>query len=98
MSQTMNAIEISTPGGPEVLKKISYPMPEPKEGQVLIKIAAAGVNRPDVMQRKGAYPPPPGASELPGLEVVGEIVGGGPQAGGFQIGTIVLEVSTGGSS
>lgn len=96
MSQTMNAIEISTPGGPEVLKRISYPMPEPKEGQVLIKIAAAGVNRPDVAQREGTYPPPPGASELPGLEVAGEIVGGDPQAGGFQVGDQVCALTAGG--
>lgn len=71
----MKAVEISQPGGPEVLMLVERPMPEPGAGQVLIKIHAAGVNRPDVMQRKGIYPPPPGASDLPGLEVAGEIAG-----------------------
>lgn len=96
MSQTMSAIKISTPGGPEVLNKVSYPMPEPKKGQVLIKVAAAGVNRPDVAQREGTYPPPPGASELPGLEVAGEIVGGDPEAGGFKLGDQVCALTAGG--
>src|SRR5690625_7151467 len=73
MSQMMTAIEITTPGGPEVLQPVQRPVPQPKPGQVLIKVAAAGVNRPDVAQRTGAYPPPPGASDLPGLEVAGEI-------------------------
>ncbi|WP_118182057.1 NAD(P)H-quinone oxidoreductase [Paraburkholderia phosphatilytica] len=72
----MKAIEITEFGAPEVLKLAERPMPEPKAGEVLIKVAASGVNRPDVFQRKGAYAPPPGASELPGLEVAGEIVGG----------------------
>ena len=71
---SMTAIEISTPGGPEVLKPATMPTPAPGAGEVLIKVAAAGVNRPDVLQRKGAYPPPPGASEIPGLEISGEVV------------------------
>ncbi|AIV62599.1 zinc-binding dehydrogenase family oxidoreductase [Burkholderia pseudomallei] len=72
----MKAIEITEFGAPDVLKLTERPQPEPKRGEVLIKVAASGVNRPDVFQRKGAYAPPPGASDLPGLEVAGEIVGG----------------------
>src|SRR5579864_5944667 len=72
----MKAVEITEFGAPDVLKLAERPMPEPKAGEVLIKVAASGINRPDVFQRKGAYAPPPGASDLPGLEVAGEIVGG----------------------
>lgn len=72
----MKAIEITEFGAPDVLKLTERPQPEPKRGEVLIKVAASGVNRPDVFQRKGAYAPPHGASDLPGLEVAGEIVGG----------------------
>lgn len=72
----MNAIEIRAPGGPEVLVPAMRPVPVPAAGEVLIRVAASGVNRPDVLQRRGAYPPPPGASDLPGLEVAGEVVGG----------------------
>lgn len=72
----MQAIEISQPGGPEVLRLTERPDPVPRVGEVLIEVAACGVNRPDVLQRMGAYPPPPGASDLPGLEVAGRIVGG----------------------
>lgn len=72
----MRAIEITEFGAPDVLKLAERPMPQPQAGEVLIKVAASGVNRPDVFQRKGAYAPPPGASDLPGLEVAGEIVGG----------------------
>ncbi|HKB83739.1 MAG TPA: NAD(P)H-quinone oxidoreductase [Burkholderiales bacterium] len=74
----MQAIEISSPGGPEVLRPGRRPVPLPAAGEVLIEIAAAGVNRPDVLQRKGGYPPPPGASDIPGLEVAGTIVAIGP--------------------
>ncbi|MCB9996455.1 MAG: NAD(P)H-quinone oxidoreductase [Rhodospirillales bacterium] len=70
----MQAIEISTFGGPDVLKVTERPTPQPQDDEVLIRVAAAGVNRPDVVQRLGKYPPPPGASDLPGLEVAGEIV------------------------
>jgi NADPH:quinone reductase len=70
----MNAIEISTPGGPEVLVPCQRPVPVPGPGEVLVRVAAAGVNRPDVIQRKGLYPPPPGASDIPGLEISGEVV------------------------
>jgi NADPH:quinone reductase len=69
----MIAIEIAQPGGPDVLTPVERPMPEPEAGEVLIRVAAAGVNRPDVMQRRGSYPPPPGASDLPGLEIAGTV-------------------------
>ncbi len=92
----MKAIEISQPGGPEVLVLVDRPMPEPQAGEVLIKVAAAGVNRPDVLQRKGLYPPPAGASDLLGLEVSGEIVGGDAAAGGFAIGDNVCALLSGG--
>jgi NADPH2:quinone reductase len=72
----MKAIEITEFGGPEVLKLGERPMPEPRDGEVLIKVSASGVNRPDVLQRKGHYPVPSGASDIPGLEIAGEIVGG----------------------
>jgi NADPH2:quinone reductase len=73
----MRAVEISKPGGPEVLKPVDRPKPSPKDGEILIKVAAAGVNRPDVLQRSGNYPVPPDASDLPGLEVAGEVVSPG---------------------
>jgi NADPH2:quinone reductase len=73
---TMRAIEISQPGAPEVLRLAERPIPQPGPGEVLIKVAAAGVNRPDVFQRMGNYAPPPGASDLPGLEVAGELIDG----------------------
>ncbi len=80
--QTMTAVAISTPGGPDVLKPTSVPTPKPGPGQVLVKVAAAGVNRPDVAQRMGVYPPPPGHSPLPGLEIAGTVaeVGAGVHA------------------
>ena len=77
LPEMMTAIEISTPGGPEVLVPCQRPVPTPQKGEVLIRVAAAGVNRPDVIQRKGLYPPPPGASDIPGLEISGEIVAAG---------------------
>ena len=92
----MRAIEISQPGGPEVLVPADRPVPEPGAGEVLIKVAAAGINRPDVFQRKGNYAPPPGASDLPGLEVAGEIVGGDAAAGGFVVGDKVCALVAGG--
>jgi NADPH2:quinone reductase len=79
LPRTMTAIEISTPGGPEVLKAATRPVPEPGPGEVLIRVKAAGVNRPDMIQRAGHYPPPAGASDLPGLEVAGEVVALGPK-------------------
>lgn len=71
---TMTAVAIDRPGAPEVLLAVTRPVPRPAAGEVLIQVAAAGVNRPDVLQRQGHYPPPPGASDLPGLEVAGEVV------------------------
>ena len=71
--RSMRAIAISEPGGPEVLVVEDRPVPVPGEGEILIAVAAAGVNRPDVMQRKGQYPPPPGAPDIPGLEVSGVV-------------------------
>ena len=70
----MRAIEIAGPGGPDVLRPAARPVPEPRAGEVLVRVAAAGVNRPDIMQRMGKYPPPAGASDIPGLEISGEIV------------------------
>src|SRR5688572_12803851 len=70
----MTAIEITAPGGPDVLRPVSRPVPAPAEGEVLVRVEAAGVNRPDVMQRMGKYPPPAGASDIPGLEIAGTIV------------------------
>src|SRR5690606_3032518 len=92
----MRAIEISQPGGPEVLVPVERPRPEPGPGEVLIKVSAAGVNRPDVVQRQGRYPPPPGASDLPGLEIAGEIVAGDAAAGGLRIGDKVCALVAGG--
>jgi NADPH2:quinone reductase len=74
----MRAIQISTPGPPDVLMLVERPRPLPGAGEVLVQVAAAGVNRPDVLQRRGAYPPPPGASDLPGLEIAGRVVAVGP--------------------
>jgi NADPH2:quinone reductase len=92
----MRAIEITQPGQPDVLQLRDHPMPEPKPGEVLIRVIAAGVNRPDVFQRLGQYAPPPGASDLPGLEVAGEIVGGDFAAGGFSKGDLVCALVQGG--
>jgi putative PIG3 family NAD(P)H quinone oxidoreductase len=72
--QTMTAVEIREPGPPQVLRAVERPVPQVAPGEVLIQVAAAGVNRPDVMQRKGIYPPPPGITDIPGLEVAGEVV------------------------
>ena len=92
----MHAVEISRPGGPEVLVPVERPTPEAGKGEVLIKVSAAGVNRPDVFQRKGNYAPPPGASDLPGLEVAGEIVGGDLAGSGFSVGDKVCALVAGG--
>ena len=78
---TMTAVEITTPGGPEVLRPATRPVPAPGPDEVLIRVAAAGVNRPDTFQRLGNYPPPPGASDLPGLEVAGTVAAVGPPGG-----------------
>ena len=92
----MKAIEISTPGGPEVLCLVDRPKPVPGSGEVLIEVEAAGINRPDVFQRQGSYPPPAGASDLPGLEVAGRIVGGDPQSAGLRLGDSVCALVAGG--
>src|SRR5689334_13740111 len=92
----MKAIEIAQPGGPEVLKLGERPMPVPAQGEVLIKVAAAGVNRPDVEQRKGTYPPPPGASDIPGLEIAGTVAALGPGANGLKVGDAVCALVSGG--
>ena len=95
----MKAIEIVRPGGPEVLQLVDRPDPVAGTGEVLIRVAASGVNRPDVLQRKGAYPPPAGASDLPGLEVSGTIVGGDTSAmaaAGFKLGDRVCALVAGG--
>ncbi len=92
----MRAIEISQPGPPDVLKLCERPMPQPKAGEVLIKVHAAGVNRPDVLQRSGNYPVPPGASDLPGLEIAGEIVGGDLGNSGLRLGDMVCALVQGG--
>jgi len=77
----MRVVEISSPGGPEVLRLAERPRPEPGPGEVLIEVVAAGVNRPDILQRKGVYPAPPGASDIPGLEVAGRVVERGDGVG-----------------
>lgn len=92
----MRAIEIIQPGGPEVLVPCERPLPTLKAGEVLIRVHAAGVNRPDVLQRSGNYPVPPGASDIPGLEVAGEIVDGDLDGSGFSKGDIVCALVQGG--
>ncbi len=92
----MRAIEITKPGGPEVLRLCQRPMPEPKAGEVRIRVHAAGINRPDVFQRMGNYAPPPGASDLPGLEVAGEILDGDLANSPFKAGDMVCALVQGG--
>ncbi|WP_299025609.1 NAD(P)H-quinone oxidoreductase [uncultured Sulfitobacter sp.] len=96
MSQMMRAVEITKPGGPEVLKETQRPMPEPAQGQVVLKVAWAGVNRPDALQRAGAYAPPPTASDLPGLEASGEVVAIGEGVSGIALGDKVCALLPGG--
>jgi putative PIG3 family NAD(P)H quinone oxidoreductase len=92
----MTVIGISKPGGPEVLLPETRPVPAPGPNEILIKVAAAGVNRPDVAQRSGSYPPPPGASDLPGLEVAGEVVALGAGSHKHKIGDKVMSLVAGG--
>lgn len=92
----MQAIEIAKPGGPEVLKPVTRPVPDLGENEVLIKIETAGVNRPDCLQRMGGYPPPPGASDIPGLEVAGEVVATGSSISGDHMGKKVMALVPGG--
>ncbi|MFG1376865.1 NAD(P)H-quinone oxidoreductase [Xanthobacter autotrophicus] len=96
LPETMTAILISAPGGPEVLVPGSRPVPAPAPGELLVKVEAAGINRPDVMQRKGLYPPPPGASDIPGLEIAGTVVALGEGASRFKVGDRVCALVTGG--
>ena len=93
---SMPVVEIPHPGGPEALVVGERPVPSPGAGEVLIRVEAAGVNRPDVMQRKGLYPPPPGASDIPGLEVAGEVVGVGEGVSRPRIGERVCALVSGG--
>jgi len=92
----MTAIGIKAPGGPEALVPEQRPVPTPGEGEILIRVRAAGVNRPDVMQRKGLYPPPPGASDIPGLEIAGEIAALGPAVKRWKEGDRVMALVSGG--
>src|SRR5262252_6489439 len=92
----MTVIGISKPGGPEVLKPETRAVPQPGEGEILIKVQAAGVNRPDVAQRSGSYPPPPGASDLPGLEVAGIVAATGHTARRHKVGDKVMSLVAGG--
>ena len=96
VASAMRAIAISKPGGPDVLRPVTLPVPAHGKGEVLIKVAAAGVNRPDVMQRQGFYPPPPGAPDTPGLEVAGTIVQLGPDSGSWVVGDKVCALVAGG--
>jgi NADPH2:quinone reductase len=96
LPQTMSHIEMTAPGGPEVLRITTGPLPSAKPDEVLIRVLAAGVNRPDVAQRSGSYPPPPGASPLLGLEVAGEVVGVGAEVTAYRIGDRVCALTNGG--
>ncbi len=96
MTQMMRAVEITKPGGPEVLQLCERPVPQPRHGEVVIKVAYAGVNRPDALQRAGAYDPPKGASDLPGLEAAGEVVAVGAGAEGVAVGDQVCALLPGG--
>jgi NADPH2:quinone reductase len=93
---TMTAIGIASPGGPEMLTAQERPVPHPGKGEILIKIVAAGVNRPDIAQRKGVYPPPPGVTDIPGLEVAGVVAACGPGVGRWKTGDEVTALVSGG--
>jgi NADPH2:quinone reductase len=92
----MRAVIAAGKGGPEVLDVVERPVPRPAEGEILVRVAAAGVNRPDVVQRQGHYPPPPGASDILGLEIAGEVVAAGPGASRFPVGAPVMALVSGG--
>jgi putative PIG3 family NAD(P)H quinone oxidoreductase len=96
LPETMTAVEISSPGGPEVLVPCKRPVPKPGAGEIVIRVEAAGVNRPDVLQRAGAYPPPPGASDLPGLECAGEVAAVGAGVSRWKAGDKVCALLPGG--
>src|SRR5262245_45725421 len=92
----MKAVAISAPGGPDVLQLAERPVPQPRAGEVLVKVAAAGVNGPDLMQRKGLYPAPPGASDLPGLEISGEVAAVGEGVQRWKAGDRLTALANGG--
>src|SRR5271155_2487410 len=92
----MKVVHIAAPGGPEQLQLSTRPVPKPNEGEVLVRVEAAGVNRPDVMQRQGRYPPPAGASDLPGMEIAGEIVSLGSHVSGLSVGDKICSLLPGG--
>jgi NADPH:quinone reductase len=94
---TMTCVEIKKPGGPEALVPATRPVPQAKDGEILIKVAAAGVNRPDIAQRAGLYPPPPGASDLPGLEAAGIVAALGAGVTGWKVGDEVCALTPGGA-
>jgi putative PIG3 family NAD(P)H quinone oxidoreductase len=96
LPEKMTVIAITEPGGPLVLKPEKRPLPSPGEGEILIRVRAAGVNRPDVAQRKGSYPPPPGASDLPGLEAAGEVAAIGEGVKRWRVGDAVTALTPGG--
>jgi NADPH:quinone reductase len=96
LPDTMRAVIAEGGGGPEVLKLVTRPVPRPGPGEILVRVAAAGVNRPDVLQRQGAYPPPPGAPDILGLEIAGEVVGTGDGAARFAPGARVMALVAGG--
>ena len=96
LPQTMRAVEIAQPGGPEVLRAVERPVPQPGAGQILIAVDHAGVNRPDALQRAGAYDPPKGASDLPGLECAGTVAATGPGVTRWSVGDHVCALLPGG--
>jgi NADPH:quinone reductase len=96
LPREMTVVEIAAPGGPEQLRTAVRPVPQPGNDEVLVRVEAAGINRPDIMQRQGRYPPPPGASDLPGMEIAGEIVALGPNVSGLSIGDKITSLLPGG--
>ncbi len=96
LPERMTAIEIAEPGGPEVLRAVSREVPRPGPGEVLVRVAAAGINRPDLMQRKGMYPPPPGAPDIPGLEIAGQVIALGEGVSEPALGSEVCALVVGG--
>src|SRR4030081_1082756 len=96
LPERMTVIAIRAPGGPDMLVPEQRPVPVPGPGEILVKVAAAGVNRPDVMQRMGLYPPPKGAPDIPGLEIAGEVVALGAGATRFKLGDQVMALVVGG--
>ncbi len=95
--KTMTAIEITKPGGPEVLRPTTRPTPSPGPGEVLVKVAAGGINRPDVLQREGNYNPPPGTTDIPGLELAGTVAGAGQGVSGWSVGDELCALVAGGA-